>query len=223
MHEKFVDVAGKSRNSTDERHGLMEAIIYSYFSVLMVPLWLGAGIADWLCHRREHIELTTGPKEALMHLLLLAEIGVPVLYCLFFEINAMAILICLVGLVLHEITSWWDVRYAFNRRRIGPTEQHVHGVLELLPLLGLFCVVVLHSDQFLALLGIGERIANFTIRLKSPWPFHYVMLMTGAAFVLLVVPFLEELWRCMRYQSRSRHATGDAASAYATSATSSKP
>jgi hypothetical protein len=182
----------------------MEAVVYSYAALLLVPLWLGAGLADWACHRKERIETSTGARESLLHLLMLAEIGVPVLYCLFFEINAMAILICIAGLLLHEITVWWDVRYAYNHRRIGPTEQHVHGCLELLPFLGLFCVIVVNSDQFLALTGAGERPAQFTARLKSAWPFEYVAMMIGAVFLLQVVPYLEELWRCMRFQSRNR-------------------
>lgn len=180
----------------------MEAIIYSYFVWIMLPLWIGAGLADWACHRKERIEGSTGPKEAALHLLMLAEIGAPVLYCLFFEINAMAILLAILGLILHEVTTWWDVRYAYSLRRIGPTEQHVHGFLELLPFFGLFCIVALNSEQFLALLGIGQRQADFSVRLKSTWPFDYVVSMLGAVFAVLVIPYLEELWRCVRHRTK---------------------
>ena len=37
-------------------------IILMYF---ILPLWLAAGFADWLCHRATHIETTTGAKESL--------------------------------------------------------------------------------------------------------------------------------------------------------------
>ena len=30
---------------------------------LILPLWLAAGFADWLCHRASHIETTTGAKD----------------------------------------------------------------------------------------------------------------------------------------------------------------
>jgi hypothetical protein len=35
---------------------------------VVLPVWLAAGIADWLCHRASSIETTTGPKESVIHL-----------------------------------------------------------------------------------------------------------------------------------------------------------
>lgn len=29
---------------------------------VVMPVWLAAGIADWVCHRATSIETTTGPK-----------------------------------------------------------------------------------------------------------------------------------------------------------------
>jgi hypothetical protein len=176
----------------------MSTWIYSYIAWFLLPVWLMAGLADWWCHRKEHIERTSGTQESVLHLLMLAEVGVPILYCLLFTINASAIVVCLVGFVLHEITAWWDVRFAFNRRRIGPTEQHVHSFLEVLPVVALSCVVALHPDQFLALLGSSDRAPNFSIRLKSSWPFEYVAIVLGMVFLLQLIPYSEEFWRCMR-------------------------
>jgi hypothetical protein len=45
-------------------------LILMYF---VLPLWLIAGFADWLCHRASHIESTTGAKESLIHLLMFVE------------------------------------------------------------------------------------------------------------------------------------------------------
>jgi hypothetical protein len=45
-------------------------LILMYF---VLPVWLLAGFADWLCHRASHIETTTGPKESLIRLLMFAE------------------------------------------------------------------------------------------------------------------------------------------------------
>jgi hypothetical protein len=39
----------------------------------VLPLWLVAGVADWLCHRKADIEHTAGPSESAMHLLMLSE------------------------------------------------------------------------------------------------------------------------------------------------------
>lgn len=54
----------------------------------VLPLWLGAGLADWYLHRRTRIEQTAGPRESLIHHLMFAETGVPVLLGLFCEMNA---------------------------------------------------------------------------------------------------------------------------------------
>lgn len=183
----------------------MQAIIYSYLVWFLLPLWLMTGFADWFCHRKERIELTSGAKESLLHLLMLAEIGLPILYCLFFAINSTAILICFAGFISHEITTWWDVRYAFQCRRIGPTEQHVHGLLERLPLIGLSCIVFLNSEEFMALAGLTDRQPNFAIRLKTAWPFEWVAATLAAVFLLQVLPYCEELWRCVRASQSPRN------------------
>ena len=45
------------------------AIILMYF---VLPVWLAASFADWLCPRATHIEARTGAKESLIHLLMVA-------------------------------------------------------------------------------------------------------------------------------------------------------
>jgi hypothetical protein len=45
----------------------------------VLPLWLVAGFADYLCHRAANIEGTSGVKETLLHLLQFAEMAVPTL------------------------------------------------------------------------------------------------------------------------------------------------
>src|SRR3954454_23166931 len=90
-------------------------------SVLMyfiLPLWLAAGFADYLCHRATHIETTSGAKESLLHLLQFAEMGVPILAAMLLEINALIILLMIVCFVLHEATAMWDLSYATGKREI---------------------------------------------------------------------------------------------------------
>src|SRR5947209_6728647 len=55
---------------------------------VVLPMWLAAGFADYLCHRAAHIETTSGWKESLLHLLQFAEMAVPTLAAIFLEINA---------------------------------------------------------------------------------------------------------------------------------------
>src|SRR6185369_105773 len=121
--------------------------ILMYF---ILPVWLAAGFADYLCHRAARIEATSGPKESLLHLLQFAEVAVPTLAAIFLEINALIILVMIVCLILHEATAIWDVSLAVRTRTVTPTEQHVHSFLEMLPLTALVLVVTLHWQQFLS-------------------------------------------------------------------------
>jgi hypothetical protein len=179
--------------------------ILMYF---VLPVWLAAGFADYLCHRAASIETTSGPKESLLHLLQFAEMAVPTLAAIFLEINALIILIMIVCLILHEATAIWDVSYAYQTRAVTPTEQHVHSFLEMLPLAGLLVIITLHSQQFLALFSLGNEAAKFDLRLKQPpLPWLYVTMMLSLVLLFDVLPYIEELVRGMRYsfrRSRSR-------------------
>ena len=44
----------------------------------VLPLWLGAGLADWYIHRRTRIQDPAGTRESAIHALMFAETGVPV-------------------------------------------------------------------------------------------------------------------------------------------------
>jgi ABC-type spermidine/putrescine transport system permease subunit I len=184
-------------------------LILMYF---VLPAWLMAGFADYLCHRATHIESTSGPKESLLHLLQFAEMAVPTLAAIFLEINALVILIMLVCLVLHEATAIWDVRYAYGMRTIAPTEQHVHGFLEMLPLMGLLIILTLHWQQFLALFGFGHEAAQFGLRIKDgPPSVLYVTIMLSLVLLFEVLPYLEEFVRTLafaRRQAEPRHQDG---------------
>lgn len=165
----------------------------------VLPLWLLAGFADWLCHRASHIATTAGPKESLIHLLMLAEMGIPVTAAMALEVNAGVILVMIVCWALHEATAIWDVVYAHEKREIKPVEQWVHSYLGVLPLLSLVLVVVLNWHQFLALLGMGTETARFDIILREPpLPWGYVLSIIGAVVLLEVLPYLEELIRGLR-------------------------
>lgn len=167
----------------------------------VLPLWLGAGFADYLCHRAARIEYTSGAKESVIHLLMFAEMAVPVLAALFLEINALIIAIMIIAFVLHEATSLWDLSYATHTRGITPIEQHVHSFLEMLPLMGLTMIAVLHWGQFLALFGLGSEAARFDIALKPrPLPWLYVTAVLGAVLLFELLPYVEELLRGLRAQ-----------------------
>jgi hypothetical protein len=166
---------------------------------VVLPLWLSAGFADYLCHRASRIELTSGYKESLLHLLMLAEVAIPLLAAIFFEINALVIATMIAGFILHQLTALWDTTFASHKRRITPIEQHIHSFLELMPLTAMLIVVIMNWSQFLSLWGLGAESARYELVLKrDPLPWKYVAGFLSAALLFEFLPFLEELVRGLR-------------------------
>ncbi|CCV05678.1 conserved membrane hypothetical protein [Mesorhizobium metallidurans STM 2683] len=171
-------------------------LILMYF---VLPVWLIAGFADWLCHRASHIESTTGAKESLIHLLMFVEVGIPLLAAMFLEINALIIATMIVAFLVHEATAMWDVRYATTARTVSPIEQHIHSFLEMIPLLGLVSVISLHWPQFLALVGIGPEEARFDLVWKpQQLPTMYIVTVMTVILLFELLPYVEELVRGLR-------------------------
>ena len=165
----------------------------------ILPLWILAGFADWACHRASHIESTAGAKESVIHFLMFAEVSVPLLAALFFNINALIIAMMIAAFFAHEATTYWDISYASSRREVTPIEQMVHSFLEMLPLLGIVCIVALHWGQFLALFGLGSESAKFTLAWKSdPLPAIYIISVLAGIFLLELIPYSEEFLRGLR-------------------------
>ena len=169
----------------------------------ILPLWLAAGFADYLCHRASQIEATTGYKESLIHLLMFSEVAVPLLAAIFLEINALVIALMIAGFVTHQLTALWDVTFANDRRYVSPIEQQVHSFLELLPLTGMLIVIILNWPQFLSLWGLGTETPRFQIALKpDPLPWSYVAAFLCAVLLFELLPYLEELLRGWRLRQR---------------------
>jgi hypothetical protein len=180
-------------------------VIRSVLMYFVLPLWLFAGFADYLCHRASHIATTSGPKESLIHLLMLAEIGIAVTAAMTFEINAAIIVLMIIVWAAHEATAVWDVTFAHHKREVTPIEQWVHSYLGVLPLLSLLMVVVLHWSQFLALYGFGTEAPRFDIVWKDPpLPWGYVLPIIAATVVFEILPYVEELARGLRARLRPR-------------------
>lgn len=171
-------------------------IIMMYF---ILPLWLAAGFADYLCHRAAHIESTSGWKESVLHLLQFAEMALPIMAALFLEITSGVILLMIVCLVLHQATAMWDVHYAASTREVKPIEQHVHSVLEMMPLAGLLMVIALHWQEFIGLVGLAPATFTFSFR-AEPLPWAYVAAMVTLTLLFEVLPYGEELLRGLRFK-----------------------
>lgn len=176
----------------------MEALVVNYLMYCLVPLWLLAGFADWYCHYRDRIEFSSGLLESIIHVLMMIEMGVALLAALFFEINALVILIGAIAFICHELTALWDVSFAMRHRAIAPIEQHIHSFLEIIPLMALSLMILLHWPQFLVLLGISSERADFSLHWRAqPLAHGYVAGLLLAVALLLIIPYAQELLRAL--------------------------
>jgi len=153
-----------------------------------LPLWLLAGLGDWLCHRRSRIEHTAGPREPALHILLYLLVAVPVILALFLSSNAMLLAFMAACVAAHMAVSFWDTSYAQPRRYISPLEQHIHSYQDLLPLFALVLASVLHRDS------LAEPIWSWSLR-PQPLPWTWGVLLALCAGLLMII---EELVRCLR-------------------------
>jgi hypothetical protein len=88
------------------------------------------------------------------------------------------------------------VAYAVERRKVTPTEQHIHSFLEVLPFCAVSFVICLHSRQFLALFRAGGEKGRFELRRKRPpLPNSYIVGLLSAVMVNTGA-YAEELIRC---------------------------
>jgi hypothetical protein len=164
----------------------------------VLPIWIGAGVADWWCHRRTDIEHTAGATESMIHAAMMLEGGLPTLLGLFCEVNAGVLGITYATLASHELTAVWDVAYADGRRQMTPAEQHVHGFLEGVPLMATMLLTGLHWDQARSVFVLGEP-PDWRVRLKHrPLSVRYRTGVLVAVSALALLPYGEELVRCLR-------------------------
>jgi hypothetical protein len=171
----------------------------NYLLLIVMPIWLAAGLLDWWCHRTSHIETTSGVGESLLHLAMLAEGGFAVLIGLFLEVNGLVLALFVATYLVHEATSYWDLTFANARREVRPFEQRVHDYLGVVPFAALSLVLVLHWPQAAAWFGAGPEPLKLTLEWKhQPLSTTSIASLLGAIVVFELVPFLEELIRTLR-------------------------
>lgn len=178
-------------------------LILLYFTL---PVWYAAGFADWICHRKSKIELTSGVWESALHAVMFCEIGAGLLPGLFLEINSFVLIIMLLMFVLHQATAFLDVSYACPKRKVTPIEHQIHSFLEIIPLMAIASIVALHWGQFLAIFGLGNEIARFDVVFKAPpLPVLYLSLTMAVIFIFHFLTYAEELFRCLAAARRTAH------------------
>src|SRR3954467_4886269 len=108
--------------------------VWNLLVYIVLPLWVVAGFADYVCHRASGMTHATGPRESAIHWLMLAEVGLPLTLAVFFRINALLLALMLICLVAHQVTGYRDLKVAMATRTVTVFEHQVHSLLEVLPL-----------------------------------------------------------------------------------------
>jgi hypothetical protein len=162
-------------------------------------VWLLAGLADFICHRRTDIANTSGVLESSLHLVQVFVIGTVMVLWLSFAPSPGLILFTGFLVVLHTVAGYADTRVAYRVREIRPLEQHLHSVLDLAPWVGFVALVVGFRQQ------AGAGASGFEMR-QPPLPvaFWLATLLPGVVFVL--TPAVLELLKAVgATRRRSEH------------------
>jgi hypothetical protein len=185
-----------------QTHSALKSRARSFFLFVVLPAWLGPGLLDWWCHRATHIEEPTngGTTESLVHSAMFAQAGLPLLLAAAFEMNPLIITLMAGAAVSHEVTAMLDVRLALkSRRQVSQWEQHVHSFLEVMP----FWIVPL-----MVLLNAPMTDGWSLTRRASVLSKRDLVIMAGGVTMAGILPYAEELRRCVR-EARWSQLAGD--------------
>jgi hypothetical protein len=171
----------------------LQLMLEALFVWGIYPLWLLAGAGDYLCHRLTDIEYTSGSGESWFHLLQFLALLIAFAAGALLEMNAVVFGIMVTLVLAHSVLAHMDVSYTDGRRYISPVEQHIHGFMDVLPLVATSLFGVLHWE------AIGAGLPTRTVWLDAPVTSGSVLLVASFA-VLSGAPILEELWRTRRKQ-----------------------
>lgn len=174
----------------------MRTAMYELIAYVFYPAWLLAGALDYWCHRRSAIERTSSVTESWHHLAQLGTIAVIVLGISFLAGSMSVFAIVAAAGIAHTVLSYLDVRFTERRRYISPIEQHVHAVLDIVPLVAIAVWIVLEWSN---------AAGDLHIRLRDPmletWQTVAILV---SVFVVAAGPVLEEVWRTSRVAARMR-------------------
>ena len=172
-------------------------MILAYFLWFLLPLWVLAGIADYVCHRRTALERTSGLGESELHVLQAIQIAVPLLAGLFLELDALVLTVMILSVIAHTLTALRDETYTAARRYISPLERHVHSHLEYIPIVAVSLVVMLYWRALAA--------PSFALHPKEhPIPVSYLVAVLVPVLLVQGVLLTEETWRAWRAAQRVR-------------------
>lgn len=169
----------------------------------VLPLWVVPAVGDWWMHRRSRIEDTTGVRESAVHALMMTEAGVPVAMGLLAKINPLVLSVMGGAAAAHSATALWDVSLATEEREVRPLEQHIHSFLEVLPLSAMAFAACLHADEVRAAVRGGRGPQDWKLLPKErPLPAGYLAAIAAVIGAGVILPYAEEMTRCVRAARR---------------------
>jgi len=171
--------------------------LYFLIAAVLYPLWLAAAGVDYLCHRRTAIERTSGWRESAMHVLQYMCIAPTVVLAALFTMSGFVLWFASAAMLLHTAIAYVDVSYTNRRRFISALEQHVHGVMTIVPLVAIALLALTDAEV------AGSRA---TLRGEAGLSTLQFALIFVTTALLGGIPVLEELRRTMRM--RSAHPSG---------------
>lgn len=188
LRTQFIDLADMQ----------LRTLLGGFLAGVLYPLWLAAGAGDYACHRRTRIESTSGATESWLHVAQFVTIAATFVMAVVMHITAVVLVLMLIAVVAHTVLSFIDVSYTMKRRHISTFEQHVHGFLDVVPIVAVGLLAVLHWET----LTFAEP---DSLRLKDePLSPPQIGILLGSFFVLAGTPILEEWLRTIRAAAKSR-------------------
>jgi hypothetical protein len=173
----------------------LPALTIDLLVYVLYPLWLVAGAIDYWCHRRTNIALTSGITETWLHIAQFITIAIIFFGAVLLRPTLPMIALLGTSVVLHLVLSYIDVAYTAPKRYISPLEQHVHGFLDVLPIVAV-CL--------LAILGLSESQITTGFAARSYSSTGELALLLGSFVVLAGIPVIEEHLRTATQSPRDR-------------------
>ena len=133
------------------------------------------------------------------------QVGVPMFLVIYLEVTVGVLLVCIGFFIWHEITAHRDLVLAEDQRVISVWEQHVHGYLGTIPFFLLMLVLAFNWTTVLDLLQFNwAGKMGFSLREDPVGPNNYMLSYASFMMFLAIIPYTEELIRCIRYAKKVR-------------------
>jgi hypothetical protein len=160
----------------------------------LYPVWLLAGAADYVCHRRSDMAHTSGLVEARLHVAQFITVAIVFFGAVLWQPTIFLVVVIGVAALAHLVLSYIDVAYTQRRRHISSLEQHVHAFMDVLPIM---------AACLLAMIGLSDPLAEPTLRpFEDGWKEG---LLIGSFLVLAGGPLIEEYVRTAKLAKSSAH------------------